>query len=405
MPESPADKAMFAESQTRLPLNGITVLDLTLARAGPTAVRHFADWGANVIRIEPPAGEGEDVAGRRHGFDFQNLHRNKRAISLNLKSPEGHAAFMRLVKTADVVLENMRANVKHRLKVSYDDCKAVNPRIVYGSISGFGQDGPYGPRAGVDQIAQGMGGLMSITGEPGRGPMRVGIPIDDLTAGNLLALGCMMALWDREKTGVGRWVTTSLLEAQIFMLDFQASRWLMEKEVAGQAGNDHRTGIPTGVFPTADGHINIAASSSRVFARFCEAIERKDWLEKEEWKTQVGRSKDRKAINAAIAEITRTKPSNHWIELFEANGIPCGPIYTVDQVFADPQVKHLKMATKMVSPYVGETEVVASAINISGYDKSIRMYTPDPSEHQDEIMKSVGYTDAEIAELRKKGVI
>lgn len=405
MPESPADKAMFAESQTRLPLNGITVLDLTLARAGPTAVRHFADWGANVIRIEPPASDGEDVAGRRHGFDFQNLHRNKRAITLNLKSPEGHAAFMRLVKTADVVLENMRANVKHRLKVSYDDCKAVNPRIVYGSISGFGQTGPYGPRAGVDQIAQGMGGLMTITGEPGRGPMRVGIPIDDLTAGNLLALGCMMALWDREKTGVGRWVTTSLLEAQIFMLDFQGSRWLMEKEVAGQAGNDHPTGIPTGVFPTSDGHINIAASSSRVFTRFCEAIERKDWLERPDWKTQVGRSKDRKAINEAIGEITKTKPSNHWIELFEANGIPCGPIYTIDQVFADPQVKHLGMATKMTSPYVGEAEVVASAINISGYDKGIRLYTPDPGEHQAEVMKSVGYTDEEIADLRKKGVI
>jgi crotonobetainyl-CoA:carnitine CoA-transferase CaiB-like acyl-CoA transferase len=405
MPESPADKAMFAASQTRLPLNGITVLDLTLARAGPTAVRHFADWGANVIRIEPPASEGEDVAGRRHGFDFQNLHRNKRAVTLNLKSKEGHEAFMRLAAKADVVLENMRANVKHRLKVSYEDVKAINPRIVYGSISGFGQDGPYGPRAGVDQIAQGMGGLMSITGEPGRGPMRVGIPIDDLTAGNLLALGCMMALFDRERTGVGRWVTTSLLEAQIFMLDFQASRWLMEGEVAGQAGNDHPTGIPTGVFPTSDGHINIAASSSRVFTRFCEAIERKDWLERGDWKTQVGRSRDRKAINASISEITATMPSSHWIDLFEANGIPCGPIYSIDQVFADPQVKHLGMATKMHSPHVGEAEVVASGINISGFSKAIRLHTPDAGEHGDEILKSVGYTDAELDDMRHKGVI
>ena len=405
MPESPADKAQFELSQTRLPLNGITVLDLTLARAGPTAVRHFADWGANVIRIEPPASDGEDVAGRRHGFDFQNLHRNKRAITLNLKTPEGHAAFMKLAKTADVVLENMRANVKHRLKVSYDDVKAVNPRIVYGSISGFGQTGPYGPRAGVDQIAQGMGGLMSITGLPGQGPVRVGIPIDDLTAGNLLALGCMMALWDRERTGVGRWVTTSLLEAQIFMLDFQASRWLIEKEVAGQAGNDHPTGIPTGVFPTADGHINIAASSSRVFARFCETIGKPEWLQKEEWKTQIGRSNDRKTINAMISEVTRTKPSDHWIEACEGNGIPCGPIYTIDQVFADPQVKHLGMATKMSSPYIGDADVVASAINISGFSKAIRLHTPDAGEHQDEVMKSVGYTGAEIADLRAKGVI
>ena len=410
MPESPADVTTqqgeaLADSQARLPLNGITVLDLTLARAGPTAVRHFADWGANVIRIEPPAGDGEDVAGRRHGFDFQNLHRNKRAVTLNLKSTEGHEAFMRLAAKTDVVLENMRANVKHRLKVSYEDVKAVNPRIVYGSISGFGQDGPYGPRAGVDQIAQGMGGLMSITGEPGRGPMRVGIPIDDLTAGNLLALGCMMALFDRQRTGVGRWVTTSLLEAQVFMLDFQASRWLMEGEVAGQAGNDHPTGIPTGVFPTSDGHINIAASSSRVFTRFCETIERPDWLTREAWKTQIGRSRDRGAINAAIGEITRTKPSDHWIELFEANGIPCGPINSIDQVFADPQVKHLGMATRMQSPHVGDKEVVASAISITGFSKAIRDHTPNAGEHSDEILKSVGYSDAELDDMRHKGVI
>jgi crotonobetainyl-CoA:carnitine CoA-transferase CaiB-like acyl-CoA transferase len=405
MPENPANKAMPTDSQARLPLNGIKVLDLTLARAGPTAVRHFADWGADVIRIEPPSEEAEGVTGRRHGFDFQNLHRNKRAITLNLKSKEGHEAFMRLAAQADVVLENMRANVKHRLKVSYDDVKAINPRIVYGSISGFGQDGPYGPRAGVDQIAQGMGGLMSITGEPGRGPMRVGIPVDDLTAGNLLALGCMMALFDRERTGVGRWVTTSLLEAQVFMLDFQASRWLMEGEVAGQAGNDHPTGIPTGVFPTSDGHINIAASSSRVFTRFCEAIWRMDWLEIDQWKTQIGRSNDRQAINAAISEITATQPSDYWIELFEANGIPCGPINSIDGVFADRQVKHLGMATKMKSPHVGEKEVVASAINISGFSKAIRTYTPDAGEHGDEILKSVGYTDAELKDMRHKGVI
>jgi len=391
--------------ESRLPLEGITVLDLTHARAGPTAVRHFADWGADVIRIEQPATDGEDIAGRRHGFDFQNLHRNKRAITLNLKSPEGHAAFMRLAKTADVVLENMRAAVKHRLKVSYDDVRAVNPGIVYGSISGFGQDGPYGARAGVDQIAQGMGGLMSITGEPGRGPMRVGIPVDDLTAGNLLALGCMMALFDRQRTGVGRWVTTSLLESQVFMLDFQASRWLMEGEVAGQAGNDHPTGIPTGVFPTSDGHINIAASSSRVFARFCEAIGRPEWLDIPDWKTQSGRSTHRRAINAAIAEITVAHPSGHWIDLFETNGIPCGPINSIDQVFADPQVNHLGMATMMHSPHIGDKEVVASALNISGFSKAIRLPTPEAGEHTGEILKSVGYTDADLDDMRRKGVI
>jgi formyl-CoA transferase len=388
-----------------LPLSGITVLDLTLARAGPTCVRHLADWGANVIRIEPPATGGEDAAGNRHGFDFQNLHRNKRAIRLNLKDPAGHAAFMRLATTADVIVENMRAEVKHRLKVSYDDVRPINPRIVYGSISGFGQDGPYGKRAGVDQIAQGMGGLMSITGLPGQGPVRVGVPIADLSAGNLLALGIVMALFERTRTGVGRWVHTSLLEAQIFMLDFQASRWLIGREVAPQAGNDHPTGIPTGVFPTSDGHINIAASSARVFERFCDAIGRTDWKTKPEWKSQKGRSADRAAINAAIGEITRQKPAAYWIELFEGAGIPCGPINTIDQVFADPQVRHLGMATPMRHPALGELEVVASPINMTGIPRKVRLATPEAGAHTDEVLRAAGYSDADIAALRNKGTV
>jgi formyl-CoA transferase len=388
-----------------LPLARITVLDLTLARAGPTCVRHLADWGANVIRIEPPPSDAEGVTGNRDGSDAQNLHRNKRAICLDLKSPEGHAAFMRLAATADVVVENMRANVKHRLKVDYDSVRAINPRIVYGSISGFGQDGPYGARAGVDQIAQGLGGLMSITGEPGRGPMRVGIPIDDLTAGNLLALGIMMALFDREVSGVGRWVATSLLEAQVFMLDFQASRWLMDGDVAGQAGNDHPTGIPTGVFPTSDGHINIAASSGRLWERFAEVIGHPEWRTKPEWSTQKGRSQDRKAINAAIGAVTRTRPSEHWIDVFESAGVPCGPINTIDKVFADPQVQHLGMAVPMAHPRLGTKDVVASAINMSGLSRDIRIATRDAGADTDAVLREAGYTDAEIATMRSKGAI
>ncbi len=391
------------DTSPALPLAGITVLDLTLARAGPTCVRHLADWGANVIRIEPPAIADADMTGNRHGFDFQNLHRNKRAIALNLKEPAGHAAFMRLAATADVIVENMRASVKYRLKVGYEDVRAVNPRIVYGSISGFGQDGPYGPRAGVDHIAQGMGGLMSITGLPGQGPVRSGIPIADLSAGNLLALGIMMALFERNRTGAGRWVHTSLLEAQIFMLDFQAARWLIAGEVAPQAGNDHPTGIPTGMFPTSDGHINIAASSARLWERFCDAIDRPDWKSREEWKTPKGRSAERISINAAIGEITRHKPASFWIDLFEGAGIPCGPIYTIDQVFADPQVRHLGMATSMRHPSLGEVDVVASPINFAGLCKNIRLPTPEAGAHTDEVLRSAGYTDAEIQELRRKG--
>ncbi len=388
-----------------LPLGHITVLDLTLARAGPTCVRHLADWGANVIRIEPPNQGGEEISGDRDGYDFQNLHRNKRAIQLNLKTPEGHAAFMRLAATADVVVENMRSAVKHRLGISYDDLRHANPRLVYASISGFGQDGPYGKRAGVDQIAQGMGGLMSITGLPGQGPVRVGIPIADLTAGNLLALGVMLALFDRERTGQGKWVTTSLLEAQVFMLDFQATRWLMAGEVAGQAGNDHPTGIPTGVFPTSDGHINIAASSQRQWERFADAIGRPEWKKVEGWQTQAGRSAGRVAINAAIAEATRLQQSAYWIDLFEAAGIPCGPINTIDRVFEDPQVRHLGIVRPVTHPRLGEERLVGSPLNLSGVTKDIRTPTPDAGADTEAVLRAYGYGEAEIADLKQRGIV
>src|SRR5712692_5013777 len=394
-----------ASTSAALPLSGIRLLDLTLARAGPTCVRHLADWGADVIRVEPPT-QTEDAIGLRQGFDFQNLHRNKRAIRLDLKSPEGHGAFMRLVETADVVVENMRPAVKQRLRVAWDDVRAVNPCIVYGSISGFGQDGPYGHRAGVDQIAQGMGGLMSITGLPGQGPMRVGVPINDLVAGNLLALGISMALVERTRTGVGRWVTTSLLEAQIFMLDFQAARWLMAGEVAAQAGNDHPTGIPTGVFPTADGEINIAASGDHMFRRFCEAADAMALLGDPDYATGAERSRNRKALNERIGEITKRRPSAHWVELMNEVGVPCGPIYTIDQTFADPQVQHLEMARPVDHPKLGSIKVVGQAINMTRTPEPEKLRpTPDLGQHTDEVLRGLGYNDAAIADLRARTVV
>jgi len=389
---------------TPLPLANLTVIDLTIARAGPTAVRHLADWGADIIRVEPP-GAGGELTGARLGPDYQNLHRNKRMVSLDLKTAEGHAALMRLVERADVMVENMRVQVKHRLKIAWEDVHPVNPRLVYGSISGFGQTGPYSTRGGVDQIAQGMGGLMSITGLPGQGPVRVGVAISDLTAGNLLAFGIMVALYERQRTGVGRWVHTSLLESQVFMLDFQAARWLMEGEVAGQAGNDHPTGIPMGTFPAADGHINIAASSNNLWKTFCDAIGKPEWKDKEEWKSPVSRSARRKEINAAIGEVTKTRPSAYWIELLENAGIPCGPIYSIDQVFADPQVKHLELATPMTHPRHGNTQVVNSPLNLSGVPKGVRTPVPSPGQHTIEVLRSVGYSDSEIDAMRAKGVI
>ena len=402
MPDSAIDPKLADE--TTLPLAGVRVLDLTLARAGPTCVRHLADWGAEVIRIEPPA-HNDGLGGSREGYDFQNLHRNKRALALDLKTEQGRAVFFKLAKDADVIVENMRMQVKYRLGVDYEKVKAVNPRIVYASISGFGQTGPYSHRAGVDQIAQGMGGMMTITGEPGRGPMRAGIPFVDLTAGNLLALAVMMALFQREKTGKGRYVHTSLLESMVFMLDLQAARYLMDGEVPGQAGNDHPVNIPMGAFPTSDKPINIAASSAKQWAIFAKAAGHPEWLEVEEWKTLKGRSNDRKRLNEVISDVTSQKPSEYWIELLEEAGIPCGPINKVDQVFDDPQVKHLRMAMPMKHPVRGDTHLVSSAINMEGIESEVRRIPPRIGEQSSEILREYGYSDAEIEQLRGLGVI
>jgi formyl-CoA transferase len=408
MPESTIDPKL-TQGETpaashRLPLAGIRVLDLTLARAGPTCVRHLADWGADIIRVEPP-GVSDGLGGARDGFDSVNLHRNKRGIALDLKHQDGHAAFLKLAATADVVVENMRMQVKHRLKIAYDDLKDINPRLVYASISGFGQTGPYSKRGGVDQIAQGMGGLMTITGEPGRGPMRVGIPINDLTAGNLLALGIMLKLFDREKTGRGGYVHTSLLEAQVFMLDFQASRYLMDGEVAGQAGNDHPVNIPMGVFPTSDKPINIAASSPKLWTNFCKAAGREDWLEVPEWKTTAGRSADRARVNATISEVTRTQSSEWWINRLEDAGIPCGPVNDIKDVFDDPQVKHLEMAMPMHHRKRGDINVVANPLNIEGLETGVYRDVPELGEHGAEILAEAGLSATEIADLKAKGAL
>ena len=397
-------------STARLPLSGYNVIDVTAARAGPTAVRQLADWGANVVKVEAPASIDQNRAsltGSRHGYDFQNLHRNKRALTLNLKTEEGKAVFFDLVKQADVVVENFRSEVKYRLGIDYESVRKVNPKIVYGSISGFGQTGPYGKRPGVDQIAQGLGGLMSITGLPGQGPVRVGIPICDLTAGIFLAQGILMGLLDRQKTGEGQWVHTSLLESVIQMLDFQGARWLIKGEVAPQAGNNHPTGTPTGVFPTADGHINIAAAGTNLFDRMCEAMGADDLGSDERFRTGDERTDHREELNERISAYTRTKPSDEWIEIMNEAGVPCGPIYSIDQMFANEQVQHLGIAKSVQHSDLGELKVVGQAVNLTTTPQpdTLRMATPDIGEHTDEILAELGYDADKIAALHKNDIV
>ena len=396
----------FAPASTAL--KRFKVLDLTRVRAGPTCVRQLADWGANVIKIEAPVDPagGDSMGGPRHGSDFQNLHRNKRALSLNLKDPEGLAIFKKLAAEADVIVENYRPDVKARLGIDYETLNQDNPGLVYASISGFGQDGPYAKRPGFDQIAQGMGGLMSITGAPGEGPMRVGIPIADLTAGLFAAQGIFIALLEREDSGKGQWIHTSLLQAQIFMLDFQASRWTMSGEVAGQAGNNHPTSIPTGAFKTSDGFINLAVSGGEIWQRCAKVLGREDLIDNPDYKTGGDRSRNRDTLNAIIQEILEQKSSGEWVDAFNAAGVPCGPIYAINEVFEDPQVRHLGMARDVASPTLGrDIALINQPIMMSRTPTAMASHPPDPGEQSDEILGELGLSAAEIDDLRARRVI
>jgi crotonobetainyl-CoA:carnitine CoA-transferase CaiB-like acyl-CoA transferase len=378
-----------------------TVLDLTRVRAGPTCARQLADWGANVVKIEAPPDGDEPMGGPREASDFQNLHRNKRSMTLNLKLPEGLAAFKRLVKKADVVIENFRPNVKKRLGIDYKTLARINPRLVFASISGFGQDGPYADRPGFDQIAQGMGGLMSITGPPGHGPFRVGIPVADLSAGLFAALGILVALLEREKSGRGQAIETSLLQAQIFMLDFQAARYLVEGEVAQQAGNDHPTTVPTGVFKTQDGLINIATTGGKMWERFCRTIGAEAMARKADYRTAGARSRHRAALNAEIESCLQGHTSAEWIARLNEAGVPCGPIYSIDQVFADPQVQHLGIAQSVAGTKKRPLRLVGQPMSLSRTRSRLAAPPPKLGEHTDAVLKDFGFSAREIAALHK----
>jgi formyl-CoA transferase len=388
-------------------LSRFTVLDLSRVRAGPTCARQLADWGANVIKIEAPERleTGDPIGGPRHNGDFQNLHRNKRSITLDLKNPAGRAVLLRLAKDADVVIENFRPDVKTRLKIDYAHLREANPRIVYASISAYGQTGPYRERPGFDQIAQGMGGLMSITGLPGQGPVRAGAAVADMTAGLFAALGVMVALLERETSGEGQQVETSLLESQIFMLDFQAARWLVDKVVPQQAGNNHPTSIPTGVYKTRDGYINIATTGAPTWVRFCKALGAEHFIDHPDYASNDLRSRNRDKLNAEVEAILAAQTSAEWIERLNAQGVACGPIYAIDEMFEDPQVKHLGIVTKMQTADRGALNVMRQPVTLSRTRSAVVMPTPDRGEHTQQVLQEFGFSAAEIDALREAGAI
>ena len=391
------------------PLDHIRVLDLTHARAGPSTVRLLADWGADVVKIERPVSGGgsQSIGGSRRGSDEQNLHRNKRSLTLDLKHPRGHALFMRLVAGADVVAENFNTDVKHRLRIDYESVKTVNPGIIYASISGFGQTGPYSDRAGVDQVVQGMSGLMSITGPPDSGPWRVGIAISDTSAGMFLGQGILLALLHRERTGEGQWVHTSLFEAMLNKLDFQAARYTMQGEVPRQQGNDHPYLIPMGTFRCKDGLVNIAASGGRLWKRFCEAVGAEELMGRPEYVSPRARAENKATLNAEIEAVTARFTLAELVEKLHVAGVPCGPVNDIGQAFEDVQAKHLGMAKPATHSELGDLHLIRSPINLSAFPRTERFdrAAPDPGADSDDILGELGCSQSEIGELRRAGVI
>jgi formyl-CoA transferase len=379
------------------------VLDLTRVRAGPTCVRQLADFGADVVKVE--ALEPEDMGGPRDGPDFQNLHRNKRSLALDLKSAAGKEIFARLVKTADVVVENYRPDVKFRLGIDYESLKKLNRRVILASISGFGQDGPYRERPGFDQIAQGLSGIMSVTGHPGGGPLRVGCAVADVAAGLLAALGVMTALLERETSGEGQWVQASLLQAGIQLLDFQAARYTMSGEVAQQVGNDHPTSMPTSAYRTADGYVNVAATGTRMWQRVCESVGRPDLFEHPDFRDADGRAKNRAALNAELNQAFAAKTSDQWVEILNRAGVPSGPIYTMDRVFADPQVRHVQAAAEVTHRRLGRLNLINQPVKLSRTPARLATASPEHGEHSEEILREIGYDAAAIAQFKKNKVI
>jgi len=395
MPHMPASAALAR----------FRVIDLTQVRAGPTACRQLADWGADVIQVQMPDHmRGDDTLGGQDGSDYQYTHRNKRSITLNLKEPEGIAILKKLIASADVVVENFRPDVKFRLGIDYETLSKDHPGLVYASISGFGQTGPLSQRPGFDQIAQGMSGLMSVTGMPGEGPMRVGIPIADLCAGIFAAQGILLALLEREASGKGQWLHTSLLESMVYMMDFQTSRWLIEGEIPTQAGNYHPTSIPTGVYKAKDGYMNIAVFGSKIWERFCDILGAPQWVTDERYKDKQGRSVHRDSINAEINRRLAAQDRAYWVERFNAGGVACGLINDVKGVFEEPQVQHLGIVKEVVSQHHGSQRLVGQPVQLERTPSTIARSAPKRGEHSEEILREIGLAAAELALLKSKGV-
>lgn len=394
--------------QASAALSRFRVLDLSRVRAGPNCVRILTDFGADVIRIEPPQGVDPNeamFAANRRGGDFQNINRNKRSMTLNLKKPGALDILMRLVKDADVLVENWRPEVKHKLGLDYDSLAKVNPRIILASISGFGQDGPMASRPGFDQIVQGMGGLMSVTGLPGSGPVRAGLAVADMSAGLYAALGILTALLEREVSGQGQWVHASLLHAQIAMMDFQMARYLNDNDLPVQVGNDHPTSSPMGLFEASDGVFNLGASGEGNWVRLCKLLVRDDWLNDPAYATEPLRVQNRDRLTPALAEVFRHRRVQEWVGMLNDAGIPAGPVYTVPQVFEDEQVQHLGVTSSLVTDFGKEMHYITQPVTLARTPSKVVAQAPNWGQHTDEVLGEAGYSEEAIRQFHADAVV
>jgi len=382
-------------------LKGIKVLDLTRALAGPYCTMLLADYGAEVIKVELP-GTGDDTRGWGPPFVqgesayFMSINRNKKSLSLDMKNPKSKDILERMIKQSDVIVENFRPGAADRLGLGYEQVKKINPKIIYCSISGFGQDGPYRELPGFDQTLQGMGGMMSITGEPDGPPMKVGVAIADISGGMFAAFGIMLALFHRQKTGTGQWVDTSLLDSQIAWLTYRAGEFFASGKIPEKVGSGHPMIVPYQAFKAKDEYINIAVGNDQLWKKFCKVINMENIMDDPKFATNAKRVENRKELIGILQKVIETKTGAEWLKLLEDAGIPAGPIYTLDKLFADPQVLHRKMMIELQHPKAGRIKVTGVPVKLSETPGEISAPPPLLGQHNKEVLKDLGYSTEEI---------
>ncbi|HEV2983511.1 MAG TPA: CoA transferase [Vicinamibacterales bacterium] len=393
---------------TKSALSDLRVLDVTQVMAGPFCAMLLADFGADVIKIEPPSGDSTRqmpgaIAGDSPSFNAVN--RGKRSVVLNLKTPGGHDVFTRLAQSTDILIENYRPGVMASLSLDYPTLSALNPRLVYASISGYGQTGPSRDKGGFDLIAQGVAGIMSITGEAGGAPVKAGVPLTDLGAGLFAAVGILAALESRHRTGVGQHIDTSLVDAGVALSVWEATEYFSGTGVPAALGSAHRMNAPYQAIRCADGYITLGAANERLFRRLCDVLGHTEWTEKPEFADNASRVRNRAALAERIEAIMAQQPRGHWLTLLEANDIPCGPINDYAQVFADPQVRARDLVVEVDHPTLGRLRTLGSPLKMSDTPPDVRRRAPLLGEHTDAVLRDAGFSNEQIAALREAGAV